>query len=71
MRGAIDPTFEMSLVILLKVMPRHLVKAAAAAKLPHQADVAYAQLAHEITERMRQSGWNVTAPPPPVPDVGL
>jgi hypothetical protein len=71
MRGEIDPVFEMSLSISLKMLPRHLIKSAAAAKLPHESDKAFAALADGIVEQLRLSGWTITAPPKPSPDWGM
>ena len=71
MRGNIDPQFQMSLAISLKLLPRHLIKNTAAAKLPHEADKAYAALAAGIVEQLRLSGWSISAPPPPKPDNGV
>jgi hypothetical protein len=70
MRGEIDPDFQLSLTISLKQLPRHLVKAVAAAKLPHDSDSAHAALSAGIVAQLRLSGWNISAPPPPMIDMG-
>lgn len=71
MTGRIDPDFELSLGISLKMLPRHLVRAVVAAKLPHESDKAYTALAAGIVEQLRLSGWTITAPPKPSPDWGM
>lgn len=70
MRGEIDPGFQLSLAISLKMLPRHLVKAVATAKLPQDSDAAHAALAAGIVEQLRLSGWNISAPPAPMMDMG-
>lgn len=69
-RGEIDPGFQQSLAISLKMLPRHLMKSVAAAKLPQDSDAAHAALAAAIVEQLRLSGWNIAAPPAPAPDMG-
>jgi hypothetical protein len=71
MRGEIDPEFQLSLAISLKMMPRHLVKAVAAAKLPHESDKAVAALAAGIVDQLRLSGWTIAAPTRPPPEWGM
>ena len=71
MRGEIDPGFQMSLSISLKMLPAHMIKAAATAKLPHDRDKAFEALAAGLVEQLRLSGWNISAPPMPLPDAGM
>jgi hypothetical protein len=71
MRGEIDPGFQLSLEISLKMLPRHLVKTVATAKLPHESDKAFAGLAAGIVEQLRLSGWTIVAPPAPPLEHGM
>lgn len=71
MRGEIDPKFELSLSIDLKLLPRRLIVEAAKAKLPHESDAAFEALAAALVAKLKHSGWNVVAPPSPPPDKGM
>jgi hypothetical protein len=71
MRGETGPGFQLSLAISLKMLPRHLVKDAAAAKIPHESDNAIDALAAGIVDQLRLSGWTITAPPAPPLDRGM
>lgn len=67
----IDPDFELSLGIALRMLPRHLVTTAASAKLPHERDAAFGALAAGIVEQLRLSGWSVVKPPKAAIDRGV
>ena len=66
MAEAIDPEFEISLVIALRMI-RQQLRVGYAGRHPHRRDAAADAIAKAVIEHLQRSGWTISHPPTPLP----
>jgi len=66
MPSAIDPAFEISFVVALRLV-KQAARTSYAGKHPHLRDAGADQLAIAVIERLRMDGWHISKPPTMLP----